>query len=343
MANRLETAFGIGDSEGTGTVAQASTGEHIMGKKQRLGRGLGALINPDVTFERPANLPSDDGQAVGTICRIDLSRVKPNRFQPRVDFNEEALNELKLSIIEKGVIQPITVRRIGDKFELISGERRVRASIEAGLDDIPAYILDVDSDREMLELALIENVQRENLNPIEVALGYQRLIKECDLTQEQVAERVGKDRSTVTNLLRLLRLPDQIQNSLRSGEISMGHARALVTIQSEDRQMEVWQTVLEDGLSVRKTEAMVKQESANGKAASKPVPAPPSKEPRSDSGDMTDHAITEISSKLRQMLGTQVRIKANNEGEGAITIDFYSVGDLERLLELFTLIEQHSE
>ena len=247
-----------------------------MAKKSGLGRGLGALLNPTLTPERRDSLPTDDGHTVGAICNIDLARVTPNRFQPRVDFNKDALEELQKSIQEKGVIQPITVRRYRDGFELISGERRVRASMAAGLDEIPAYILDVDSDREMLELALIENVQRENLNPIEVALGYQRLIKECDLTQEQVAKRVGKDRSTVTNLLRLLRLPDPIRDSLRAGDISMGHARSLLTIQEDEEKIDLWEVVLAEGLSVRRTEALVKEavkgnRPKRGKAGSGPA------------------------------------------------------------------------
>lgn len=317
--------------------------EKTMGKKPRLGRGLGALLNPDVALGKRHDLPTDDGEAVGTICKIDITRVKPNRFQPRIDFNQEALEELKKSILEKGVIQPITVRRTGHGFELISGERRVRASKEAGLTNIPAYILDVDSDREMLELALIENVQRENLNPIEIALGYQRLIKECDLTQEQVAERVGKDRSTVTNLLRLLRLPDPIQDSLRNGEITMGHARALLTIQDEADQLDVWRTVRDEGLSVRKTEVMVKERSTsrNGKPATKAAPPKTAASKTGGLAQEVETTITEISSRLRQVLGTQVRIRTNTGGEGNISIDFYSLEDLERLLELFAIIERN--
>lgn len=312
-----------------------------MAKKSGLGRGLGALLSPTLTPERREGLPEDDGYTTGAICTIDISRVTPNRYQPRVDFDRAALEELKKSIQEKGVIQPITVRRYGDGFELISGERRVRASMAAGLADIPAYILDVESDREMLELALIENVQRENLNPIEIALGYQRLIKECDLTQEQVANRVGKDRSTVTNLLRLLRLPDQIRNSLRAGEISMGHARALLTIQDEEKQIGLWETVRDEGLSVRKTEALVKGV-ANG--ASVPRSAPKKKKANgsaSSTGEV-DLTIAEISSRLQHVLGTQVKVRANDNGSGAIAIDFYSLEDLERLLELFAVIERNS-
>ena len=311
-----------------------------MAKKSGLGRGLGALLNPNLTQERRQALPIDDGSIVGAICKIDISRVTPNRYQPRVDFNRQALEELKKSILEKGVIQPITVRRLGDGFELISGERRVRASSEAGLTEIPAYILDVDSDREMLELALIENVQRENLNPIEVALGYQRLIKECALTQEQVAERVGKDRSTVTNLLRLLRLPQPIQNSLRNTEISMGHARALLTLQDEERQIGVWKVVRDEGLSVRRTEALVKQEAGrNGSSIARKEKS--KKEAKKGMGGEVELTIAEISSRLRQVLGTQVKIRSNDNGSGAISIDFYTLEDLERLLELFAIIERN--
>lgn len=319
-----------------------------MAKKSGLGRGLGALLNPTLTAERRESLPLDDGITVGTICNIDISRVTPNRFQPRVDFNEQALEELKKSIVEKGVIQPITVRRYRDGFELISGERRVRASIEAGLEEIPAYILDVNSDREMLELALIENVQRENLNPIEVALGYQRLIKECSLTQEQVAERVGKDRSTVTNLLRLLRLPEPIRHSLRAGEISMGHARALLTIQDEEQQIGLWEEVRDEGLSVRRTEALVKEAAGGAKRSSKPTKkSGRSGQSATDGGSAenveVDLTIAEISSRLRQVLGTQVKIRASDEGSGTINIDFYSLEDLERLLDLFAVIERNSQ
>lgn len=311
-----------------------------------LGRGLGALLSGTAsavdTADLRENLPSDDGRSVGTICKIDIAKVSPNPFQPRVDFNPQALEELKNSILEHGVIQPITVRRVGERFELISGERRVRASIDAGLTDIPAYILDVNSDRGMLEIALIENVQRENLNPIEIALGYQRLIKECSLTQEEVADKVGKDRSTVTNMLRLLRLPQQIQESLRDADITMGHARALLTIQDVEGQIEVWKQVRDEGLSVRKTEAIVKQVAQSGASRKEKKTAATngtiSPNPTRTELDLT---LTEISARLRQVFGTQVKVKSNAAGDGNITIDFYSSEDLERLLELFAVIERH--
>ncbi len=314
--------------------------------KTVLGRGLGALLSgvTDIPDLEERNLPGDDGRSVGTICMIDIAKVRPNPFQPRVDFNAQALEELAQSIKENGVIQPITVRRVDAGFELISGERRVRASIHAGLTDIPAYILNVESDRGMLELALIENVQRENLNTIEVALGYQRLLSECSLTQEEVAKKVGKDRSTVTNFLRLLRLEQPIQVSLRENEISMGHARALLTIQDDAKRLDIWRKVRDEALSVRRTEALVKQamqeDSPGGgtKRDNRTRPASPhTDDPARASLDVM---YEEIAARLRQVFGTQVKVKANAKDEGQIVIDFYSSEDLERLLEIFAIIER---
>ncbi|TAE22846.1 MAG: ParB/RepB/Spo0J family partition protein [Candidatus Kapaibacterium sp.] len=202
---------------------------------------------------------ADDGKSVGVIAMIEVPRVRPNPMQPRQDFDREALDDLKKSIKEKGVIQPITVRRSEDGYEIIAGERRVRASTELGMETIPAYILDIETDAEMLELALIENVQRENLNPIEVALGYRRLMEECSLTQEEVAKKVGKDRTTITNFMRLLRLPKDIQQSLRKRTLSMGHARAILAITDETKQHEVFEYVKGGDVSVRKTEELVKK------------------------------------------------------------------------------------
>jgi len=317
--------------------------------KTVLGRGLGALLSgvgePEVD-EYQDTLPSDDGKSVGTICAIDIARVRPNPFQPRVDFSLQALDELKQSILENGVIQPITVRRVeGGFFELISGERRVRASIAAQLTDIPAYILNVESDRGMLELALIENVQRENLNPIEVALGYQRLISECRLTQEQVAQKVGKDRSTVTNFLRLLKLPQPIQVSLRSNEISMGHARALLTIPEDNERLDIWRRVRDEALSVRRTEALVKQIAQAGGVRAKEKPREQEETPEKGipQRSQLDVMYTEISTRMQQVLGTQVRIKGNSGGDGSLVIEFYSSEDLERLLDLFAIIERQKQ
>lgn len=312
--------------------------------KTVLGRGLGALLSsvPEITPEQRQGLQSDDGVSVGTICFIDIARVRSNPFQPRLDFNAEALQELKQSILENGVIQPITVRRVPNGFELVSGERRVRASTNAGLTTIPAYILNVESDRAMLEMALIENVQRENLNPIEVALGYQRLLRECSLTQEEVSQKVGKDRSTVTNFIRLLKLQDPIQASLRNNEITMGHARALLTIQDDQERMQIWRKVRDEGLSVRRTEAIVKQAAAAGQRKGKTRSA----QSADGNGDGATRSRMEvmyadIGNRLQQTLGTQVRIKAGPAGDGVITVEFYSSEDLERLQELFASIERH--
>lgn len=315
-----------------------------MSKKNKtvLGRGLGALIsNASIsTPEEREKIPVDDGISTDTICRVDLALVRPNPYQPRLDFDPVTLEELKASILQNGVIQPITVRRKDGAFELISGERRVRASIDGGLKDIPAYILPIESEREMMELALIENVQRENLNPIEIALGYQRLIAECDLTQEEVAQKVGKDRSTVTNFIRLLKLPDSVQTSLRSNEITMGHARALLTAPDDDQRLALWEKVRAEGLSVRRTESLVKE---LVKTASRPKKEPAPEQnglPLPDASREFDSMLGEITARLRQVLGTQVKIRASGAGEGAIQIDFYSSEDLERLLELFAIIER---
>jgi len=312
--------------------------------KTVLGRGLGALLSgvSDLSEEQRREIPGDDGQSVGVICQIDIHKVRPNPFQPRLDFNTQAIDELAQSIRENGVIQPITVRRVENGFELISGERRVRASIQADLNEIPAYILNVESDRAMLEMALIENVQRENLNPIEVARGYQRLLEECRLTQEEVARKVGKDRTTVTNFLRLLRLEQPIQVSLRDGEIAMGHARALLAITDDQRRLDVWRKVRDEGLSVRRTEALVRQlvnreatppSGRNGVTTKAPVRTVQRQ------GDLAV-MYEEIAARLRHVLGTQVRVRASETGEGAITVEFYSSEDLERLLELFAIIER---
>jgi len=302
-----------------------------------LGKGLNALIPRVSQFtEREINLrreklPVDDGRRSGVIASIEIARINPNPYQPREDFDKEALEELKRSIIEKGIIQPITVRRIDDggKYEVISGERRIRASIEAGLTHIPAYIVDVSSDEEMLELALIENIQREHLNPIEIAIGYQRLIQECHCTQEDIAKRIGKDRTTVTNFIRLLKLPMQIQQSLRKNEISMGHARALINLPGEKVQLDIWKKIIKHGLSVRRVEQLVKEA-----VDAKEKHATPVKK-------ITSSNAEQIESRLRHILGTQVRLRPKTDGKGEILIEYYSNDDLDRILDLFAIIETY--
>ncbi len=305
--------------------------------KQRLGRGLDALIPKVATKEisiDSKDLRFDDGQSVGVIAKIEISRIKPNPYQPRESFDRASLEELKQSIIEKGVIQPITVRRLpGGMYELITGERRVRASTEAGLTHIPAYIIEIESEKELLELALIENIQREKLNPIEIAKAYQRLIEELGYTQEEIAKKIGKDRTTVANFIRLLKLPEQIQDSLKRGEITMGHARALINIPSRKLQIEIWNKIVKQGWSVRKVEKVVR-DLLKGKEAEERTQK---KKSHSSAG------VRDIESKLKRIFGTQVKIRQTGNSKGEIVIEFYSNDDFERLLELLELIEKHSK
>jgi ParB family transcriptional regulator, chromosome partitioning protein len=233
-----------------------------------LGKGLEALLPTHLAGgssgvnpfgPAPSVSTGDDGTSVGITAMVELHKIRPNKMQPREDFDPVALDDLKKSIKEKGVIQPITVRRVEEgMYEIIAGERRFRASREIGMEKIPAYILDIEFDVEMLELALIENVQRENLNPIEVALGYRRLMDECGLIQEEVARKVGKDRTTITNFLRLLRLPSDVQIAVRTKQITMGHARSLLALSQESDMTDIYHAVVEHELSVRKTEELVK-------------------------------------------------------------------------------------
>jgi ParB family chromosome partitioning protein len=301
--------------------------------KQRLGRGLDALIPRAETKEISIDskeIRFDDGQSVGVIAKIEIAKIKPNPYQPRETFDRTALEELKQSIIEKGVIQPITVRRLpGGMYELISGERRVRASTEAGLTHIPAYIIEVESEKELLELSLIENIQREKLNPIEIAKAYQRLIEELGYTQEEIAKKIGKDRTTVANFIRLLKLPEQIQESLKRGEITMGHARALINLPSRKLQVEIWNKIVKQGWSVRKVEKIVRDLS-KGKIA----------EEKTTKKKTAQSEFRDIESKLKRIFGTQVKIKQTGNGRGEIVIEFYSDDEFERLLELFELIEK---
>lgn len=319
-----------------------------MQKKMKtigLGKGLGALIPKDAPGgEANPVLIEDDGNVTGATALIDVLKVRPNRFQPRQDFDIEALAELTRSIKEKGVIQPITVRRTSQGYELIAGERRVRASIEAGLAKIPAYILDINTDADMLELALIENVQRENLNPIEVALGYQRLIEECNLTQEEVAVKVGKDRTTVTNFLRLLRLSPVVQDAVRTKKVTMGHARSMLALGSNELQETVLLDIIEKELSVRATEALIKDIELGKIKYGKPLHdtgvSPKTKAVNAPNLEVKS-TLHDIEAQLRTIFGTQVRVRTkSSSGAGTVEIDYYSIEDLERLLDLFVIIER---
>lgn len=300
--------------------------------KAVLGKGLNALLSRPQSREvdlKRDQLQEDDGSSE-MIARIPIDKIKSNPFQPRLDFDPVALEELKQSILQKGIIQPITVRRAQDGlYELISGERRLRAGADAGLQEIPAYIINVHSNEEMLELALIENLQREHLNPIEIATSYQRLIQEVHYTQEDVARKIGKDRTTVTNFIRLLKLPSEIQDSLRKGELSMGHARALLSLSDEKAQIRLWKKIVKEGISVRKVEQLVKEPGLR-------------RERKSSEAGTSDSGTAHIEARLRRTFGTKVRVKTRSDGSGDITIEFYSIDDLDRLLDLMDLIDQNN-
>ncbi len=305
--------------------------------KTGLGRGLGALINPNfdkdtltekVTVDE-AEIKRDDGESIDILAKIPTNNIVPNPYQPRTNFEPGALDELKNSILENGLIQPITVRRVDKHFELISGERRLRASKELGLKDIPAYVIKVDTKEAMLALSLIENVQREDLNPIEIATTYRKLMVECSLSQEEIAVKVGKERSTVTNSMRLLKLPNKIQQSLISGSISAGHARALLSVTDERTQLTIFDRIIKEKLSVRNVEKLVKDGSTK----------PNSSKVQQDKSSLDYISNASIEGQLRGIFGTKVICKQKKDGAGSISIDFYSEDELERLLELFESIE----
>ncbi len=319
-----------------------------MAKKVALGRGLNALLPNSDTGKEADEAASgepkqsrlyhlqdrDPARLVGTVADVDIERVRPNPYQPRKEFDDDALGELAASITQLGIIQPITVRALGEgQFELISGERRLRAARRAGLQQIPAYVRDADSEA-MLEMAIVENVQREALNPIEVALGYQRLIEECSLTQDAVAEKVGKNRATVANFLRLLKLPPRVQAALRDATISMGHARALISVEDEERQTAILNETIDGGLSVREVEERVR----SWQQAKKPAPKPAADSRDPDPFARTDRdqlQIQDYGARLRTRLSTQVQIKPKAGADGGrIEIAYYTNEDLERLMEL---------
>ncbi len=296
--------------------------------KLALGRGLASLIrSPEPESTERAERSADDGFTDQTIIHIALDKIEHNPYQPRADFDPAALDELKRSIQEKGIIQPITVRRIEGGYQLISGERRVRASRNAGLRRIPAYVIRVNSDEEMLELALVENLQREHLNPIEIAISYRRLIEECSFTQEEVSQRIGKDRSTVTNTLRLLKLPEPIQMAVRTGELTGGHARAIAGLEDTASQLAFFKKVVAKGLSVRELERLIRE---RGERAVRRKGKP---------GNGSSGTISAVEDRLRRLLSTRVHVRQQQGGRGEIVLEFYSAEDLERLLELFEKVQ----
>ncbi|MCO5259280.1 MAG: ParB/RepB/Spo0J family partition protein [Crocinitomicaceae bacterium] len=293
-----------------------------VNKKSGLGKGLGALLGNE------ASISSQKGEA-GSISLIAIEEIEANPFNPRTHFEREALEELSQSIRIHGIIQPLTVRKVGqDKYQLISGERRFRASQLAGLTEVPCYVR-VANDQTMLEMALVENIQREDLNAIEVALSYQRLIEECSLTQDQLSQKVAKSRSSITNFLRLLKLPAEIQAGVRDNLISMGHARSLVSAGDESKQLEIYAQVIAHSLSVRDTEALVKGElqlTGKDKANVDFV-----KKPKTNT--ITDNQYV-FKEHLSDRLATKVDIKKATNGSGTIVLKFNSENDLNRIIEL---------
>ncbi len=293
-------------------------------KKQALGRGLSALLK-DPSNDIKSVQDKNADKVIGNIVELELDSIEMNPFQPRTNFNEESLRELASSIKELGVIQPITVRKLEfEKYQLVSGERRFRASKSIGLKTIPAYIR-IANDQESLEMALVENIQRQDLDPIEIALSYQRLIDEIQLTQEQMSERVGKKRSTIANYLRLLKLDPIIQTGMRDGFLSMGHGRAMINIEDPTIQLEIYETILTKKLSVRDTEALVKNYNET-----KEVQVPTKKAATPELPKYVKKGMTAFS----EYFGHKIDVKASSNGKGKIIIPFHSEEDFNRIKKL---------
>jgi len=304
--------------------------------KKVLGRGLGAFFpgvdkdgNPvEQQVSADTLKMMDPREKVNVIMLVPVGSIRANPYQPRTDFDELKLHELADSIREHGLIQPVTVRHIGEeRFELISGERRLRATRMMGAETIPAYIRDAN-DEDIIAMALVENIQREQLNPVETALGYQRLLEECSLTQEEVAKRVGKNRTTVTNMLRLLNLPAFIQSALKRNVISVGHARALITLDNERVQEQLLERIIENDWSVRQVESAVKAYDTRKKGKTKPL----------TKKDHKDIELLQLSTSLQNKFSTKVNIRKKGLG-GEIKIEYYSDEELERLLSIFENID----
>ncbi|MBU0520306.1 ParB/RepB/Spo0J family partition protein [bacterium] len=288
----------------------------MSSKESRLGKGLAALLPKDI----------DLGGRAPQFAELELDQIRMNPEQPRRQFDEQGLQDLAASIKAKGVVQPIIVRKVEEGFELVAGERRLRAAKLAGLTRIPVFIAQVADGAEMLELALIENLQREDLNAMEMAEGFHRLANEYELTQEQISERVGKSRTAVANTIRLVKLPRDVQNSLRNGQITEGHARAILAFDDRERQIALWKKIVRGGLSVRKAEQLTR----TIQKPSAPLAPPPPK----------PAYVTQIEERLRNLLGTHVRLQLTKGKGGKIEIEFYNDEDLDRLLELFDLMEK---
>ncbi len=298
-------------------------------KPRRLGRGLEALIG---AASGPGQTPTPTAVSAATVAesplrQIALDRIRPNPFQPRKEFREEDLTQLQSSLAATGLLQPITVRQAGDHFELIAGERRLRAATRLGWTEIPAIVKDYD-DKALLTLALVENLQRADLNPIEEAEGYSRLVSEFDLTQQEVATIVGKDRSTVANSLRLLNLPAIIRTMVQEGHLTVGHARALLAITSERVMVDLAREAVAKNLSVRDVERRVKQATTSTR--------PPSTKPAGATDSARGAEIRRVTDRLRRRLQTDVAVDIDEKDRGQLRITFYSADDLNRLIELIT-------
>ncbi|HET6244378.1 MAG: ParB/RepB/Spo0J family partition protein [Bacteroidetes bacterium] len=299
-------------------------------KRNALGRGLSALLEDSKTDI--TNSKTEMGSVVGSVTSIPLEQIEANPFQPRTQFEKEALVELSESIAEHGIIQPVTVRKLGyDKYQLISGERRFRASKLAGLKTIPAYIR-IANDQAMLEMAIVENIQRENLDSIEVAISYQRLIEECNLTQDALSKKVSKQRSTITNFLRLLKLPAEIQVGIRDGKISMGHAKTLINIADDKKQIDIYNHIIQEDLSVRESEELVRGEKkSTGQKLEK----------KSDNPAKGNVSLSFEQQKamldLSNMLNSKTDLKINTKGKGKIVLEFESLGDLQRIFDILDI------
>jgi ParB family chromosome partitioning protein len=295
----------------------------MSNKRNALGKGLSALLenaSTDITTNTRAN--NELGAVVGAVTNLPLDQIEANPFQPRSHFEEQALAELADSIKIHGIIQPVTVRKMGyDRFQLISGERRFRASQLAGLEHVPAYVR-VANDQAMLEMALVENIQRENLDAIEIAISYKRLIDECSLTQEQLSEKVSKQRSTVTNYLRLLKLPAEVQLGIREKKISMGHARALINVEKADDMVDIYHQIMENDLSVREVEELTRDKKK----------IEPRLKHKNLTGDLDEKYKDKIKS-LSKQYGAKIELKSNTQGEGKLIIPFTNEDELDRLID----------
>lgn len=299
-------------------------------KRNALGKGLSALLenaNTDITSS--AKTPDGNTPVAGSIAEIPLAQIEANPFQPRTKFEKEALAELAESISSLGIIQPVTVRKVGyDKYQLISGERRFKASQVAGLKSIPAYIR-IANDEAMLEMALVENIQRENLDAIEIAISYKRLMDECGLTQENLSQKVGKQRSTIANYLRLLKLPAEVQLGIRDNKINMGHARAIVNIDKAETLLEIYNRIITEDLSVREVEDLArwqnkKPESLRRSKRSAAFPLP--------------EKLKKVNESIKITFGKKAELRRQNSGKGKIVIPFVSDADLERILTLLDIL-----